>query len=192
MLKDIITSEARLKVLKFFYIGGEIFSPYVREIVRGTDLEINAVRRELIRLSKAKLLLEDPRGNRLHYYLNPKHTLYYDLASVFAKEIGLGRLIHRKKKRIGNITFCLLSLNFFLKRKVKNPIDMIMVGDLYLSFLKELIIDYQKEHKEEVNYMVLTDQEYRILKDRKDQLIMNAICQPRAVIIGSQEKYLNP
>ena len=98
MLSYIVTSKARRKVIKFFFEGGCEFSPYEREIVRGTRLEINAVRRELKRLSKARILMEDPRGNRLHYYLNSKHSLYYDLASIISKEVGLGKTFRIKSR----------------------------------------------------------------------------------------------
>lgn len=191
MLDNIITSEARLKVLRYFFSNGYDFLPYVREIVRGTGLEINAVRRELQRLSSSKLLIEEKRGNRLHYKLNTSHSLYYDLASIIAREVGLGRLIYKKKKKIGNIKFCLLSLNYFLHREVKTPIDLIIVGDVYLNYLKELITEYQEKKGTEVNYMVLSEQEYRILRDRKDPLIMNAFIQPRSIIVGNQDRYFS-
>jgi hypothetical protein len=191
MLSTVVTSKARLKVINYFYQGGKDFSPYVREIVRGTGLEINAVRRELIKLTKSKLFIEEPRGNRVHYHLNPKHAIYYDLASLVARDVGIGGDLYRKKKKLGNVRFILMSLNFFLKDPTKNPIDIIIVGSIYLSDVKKLIDKHQKDYDREINYMVLTDSEYRVLKDRKDPLIVNILSQPRCIIYGSQEKFLS-
>jgi hypothetical protein len=190
MLSTIVTSKARLKVLKLFFNGGESYSPYVREVVRATGLEINAVRRELVKLSKEKLLLEDPRGNRLHYHLNPKHGLYYDLASILAREVGIGASIYKKRNKLGAVKFVLLSLNFFLKTGEKTPVDLVIVGDVYLSELKSIVDKYQKNEDREINYMVISEHEYRMLKDRKDPMMVNILSQPRSIIIGSQKKFL--
>lgn len=191
MLNTVITSKARRKVLKYFYSGGVDFSPFVREVVRGTDLEINAVRRELAKLSREKLLIEEPRGNRLHYHLNTKHPIYFDLAAIVAKEVGLGGELFKKRKKIGNVKFILMSLNFFLKSEDKSPIDLVIVGDIYLSEVKSIVDKYQRKLPKEVNYMILSDSEYRLLKDRRDPMIVSILAQPRSIIYGSWQKYLN-
>lgn len=191
MLDNIITSKARQKVLTYLYSGGVEFTPFVRQIVRGTKLEINAVRRELNKLSKVKLIKEEPRGNRLHYSLNMEHPLYYELAQVISKEVGLGSIIYKKRRRIGNIKFALLSLNFFLKTKIEGSVDLLIVGDVYIKTLKDIIDKYQKDKSREVNYMVLSSEEFRILKDRRDSLLMSSLFQPRSILIGAQEKFLS-
>lgn len=191
MLSTLITSKARRKVIKYFYEGGANFTPYVREIVRGTGLEINAVRRELLKLSKEKLLVEEARGNRLHYSLNPKHPIYFDLAAITAKEIGLGGELYKKRNKLGSVKFILMSLNFFLKNDIKSPIDLIIVGDIYLTEVKSIVEKYQKNLPNEVNYMVLSDSEYKLLKDRRDPMIVSILAQPRAIIYGSYQKFLN-
>ena len=191
MLKALITSKARRTILKYFYVQGEESTPYVRQIVRDTKLEINAVRRELIRLREGKILNELPRGNRLHYQLNTKHPYYYNLAKIFARESGLGKEILRNKKKLGNINFCLLSLGFYLKRNPRNPVDIVIVGNIYLTEMKRVITTYEKDNDVEVNYMVLSKEEFSIFKDRKDPLLINALNQPRAIIIGDEFRYLN-
>jgi len=191
MLKALITSKARRKILKYFYEQGENNTPYVRQIVRDTELEINAVRRELIRLKKGNILVEMPRGNRLHYQLNIKHPYYYNLARIFARESGLGKEILKNKKKLGSIVFCLVSLGFYLKREHRNPVDTILIGNIYLTEIKKLINKFEIKENTEVNYMVLSKEEFKIFKDRKDPLLINALNQPHSVIIGDEYKYLN-
>lgn len=193
MLQTIITSDARIKVLKYFYSQPQGHSPYVREIARETKLEINAVRRELIRLSKGKLLVEDPRGNRLHYCLNKNSPLYYDLAGLISKEIGLGKIIRLKRKSLGQLGLCAMSLELFLHspNRKKESLDILFLGKPYMSNLRDLFNDYLEKTKIEINYMVLTPEEYKVLKERKDSIIMSFLIKPRAIIFGSQETYLN-
>ena len=193
MLKTIITSEARIKILKHFYSMPQGYSPYVREISREINLEINAVRRELIRLTKGKLLKEDPRGNRLHYLLNKNSSLYYDLAALICKEIGLGRILVSNKKGLGHLSLCVMSLDFFLQTpsRKKGSLDLLFIGAPYLSNLKDLISEYQEKNSDEVSYMVLSNEEYKILKERKDVLLNSFLIKPKSVVFGSQETYFN-
>lgn len=190
MLSSIITSVSRQKILSYFFVNGVNFSPYVRQIVRDLNLEINAVRRELINLQSEKIIVSDTRGNRLHYFLNTKHPLYYDLASIISKKEGLGGIIYKKRKKIGNIKFALLSLKFFLNSKQNNSLDLLIVGDVYLNKINSIIERYENETNVEVNYMVLNLNEFLLLKERRDPVLISCLISPRCVLIGSEEKFL--
>lgn len=191
MLKYIVTSVSRQKILKYFFENGKGFSPYVRQVVRDLSLEINAVRRELLNLQSEKIISSESRGNRLHYFLNEKHPLYYDLASIIAKQSGIGGIIYRKRKRLGNIKFAVLSLEFFLKSKSKSSIDLLIVGDVYLGKLKSIIEKYELSHDIELNYMVISFSEFEILRDRRDTVLTSCLISPRCVLIGNDEKFLS-
>ena len=64
MLADLITSKSRVKLLNVFLSNpSEMY--HVRELVRRTGNEINAVRRELAHLEKNGVLNKEPRANRI-------------------------------------------------------------------------------------------------------------------------------
>jgi DNA-binding transcriptional ArsR family regulator len=89
MLEDIITSKSRVKLLNVFLtFPYEMF--HVRELVRRTQDEINAVRRELAFLEKHGILSREPRANRVYYSLNKTYPFYFDLLKIGAKITGLG------------------------------------------------------------------------------------------------------
>ena len=73
MLADLITSKSRVKLLKVF-LASPSDMYHVRELVRRTGDEINAVRRELLFLEKRSLLTKEPRANRVYYQLNKNYT----------------------------------------------------------------------------------------------------------------------
>ncbi|MEK9175895.1 MAG: transcriptional regulator, partial [Patescibacteria group bacterium] len=78
MLSDVITSRSRVKLLNVFLsYPSEMF--HVRELVRRTGDEINAVRRELSYLEKRGILSREPRANRVYYYFSKNYEFYYDL-----------------------------------------------------------------------------------------------------------------
>ncbi|MBP7859372.1 hypothetical protein KA001_00195 [Patescibacteria group bacterium] len=191
MLKFLITSLARRKILRYFFVGGENFSPHIRKIVKENDLEINAVRRELKNLEDAKILILQKRGNRVHYFLNSKHRLYYDLASLVAKEEGLFASIYKNRKKLGKVLFGVGSLNFFLKQVAnKDDLAVLVVGDVYPLVLEAIIKKYEKKENLEVNYMLVSESEFNLLRTRNDELLNKLLMSARCVFLGNQKKFL--
>ena len=79
MLADLITSQSRIKLLNVLLTNPtEMF--HVRELVRRTGDEINAVRRELLFLEKKGILTREPRANRVYYSLSKNYPFYFDIS----------------------------------------------------------------------------------------------------------------
>ena len=98
-LRDLFISKVRVKLLQIFFDNpNELY--YVRQLVRKAGEEINAVRRELERLEKTGFLKKEPRGNRLYYWLNKSSLYFDDLASMIAKNIGLGKEIIKNRNKL--------------------------------------------------------------------------------------------
>src|SRR3990172_9200156 len=111
MLQDLIISRVRVKTLKLFLLNpAKIF--HVREIVRQTKEEINAVRRELAHMEKHGMVSKEPRGNRLYYAFRKDYPLYWDLVDLVAKTSSLGADILKNKNKLGKIKFAMLSGRF--------------------------------------------------------------------------------
>ncbi|MCD8507329.1 winged helix-turn-helix domain-containing protein [Candidatus Woesebacteria bacterium] len=110
-LVDFMISRVRVKMIHLFFRNpNEIY--YVREITREINEEINAVRRELERMTDAGMLKNEKRGNRLYYYLNKSYDFYPELLRLAAKSSGLGKEIKKARKTIGNPRFVTFSTKF--------------------------------------------------------------------------------
>src|ERR1700674_2657373 len=95
-LNDIISSKVRIEILELFFANPtEMY--HVRGIVRETDEEINAVRRELFRLEQAGIVKKEARGNRVYYFLRDDYPMFGDLISMVAKTKGVGALLVANK-----------------------------------------------------------------------------------------------
>lgn len=102
LLKPILVSKVRVKLLEILLNRpGELF--YVRQLVREAKEEINAVRRELASLHKARMVIRENRANRVYYYFNKKHALYEDLLAMVCKTTGLGQLITKQRQKLGRV-----------------------------------------------------------------------------------------
>jgi hypothetical protein len=191
MLADFITSKSRIKLLDVYLLNPfDMF--HVRDLVRKTGDEINAVRRELAFLEKKGVLQKEPRANRVYYSLSKNYAFYNDLLREAAKTAGLGAEIARNRIKLGKIKFAMLNGRFIRKMK-KNPeeVDFLVVGTVVLPELALLVRNEESRLDIEINYTVMTEDEFDFRKKRRDQFIFDIINSPRVMLIGDEESMLS-
>lgn len=190
MLSDLITSKSRVKVLNVFLT--EPYEMYhVRELVRKTEDEINAVRRELAFLEKKGVLTKEPRANRIYYSLSKTYPFYYDLLQVGAKTIGLGAEILKNKAKLGKIKYAMFSGKFVKKiRNDPNEIDLLIVGTIVLPELALLIRNEERRLNKEINYAPMPEEEFLFRKKKSDPFIASVLSGSRVMLIGDEESML--
>lgn len=187
MLGDLITSKVRVKVLNSLLEDPENMY-HVREVVRRVSEEINAVRRELILLEKKGILKKEPRSNRVYYFLDKAYPYYQDLLTIFAKSTGVGRDIIENKAKLGRIKYAMMS-GKFIKGKKENPesVDLLIVGTVVLPELALIVKTEENRRKKEINYTVMTEEEFVFRKKRQDPFIFSVISGSRVMLIGDEE-----
>lgn len=190
MLKKLFVSEVRLKILELMLLNPEE-SLHVREIVRRVGAEINAVRRELENLTTIGMFTKRKSSNRLYYTVVTEHPFYAELLSLLSKERGIGSKIVECVGDIGNPAFVVLSLGFLRGRKsTPLDVDLFLVGDsVNTEALSKILGEYEKDHGKEVNYSIMTSEEFRHRKRTNDQFTMRMMSQSRSMLIGDSEKF---
>jgi hypothetical protein len=190
MLKDIVVSKVRVKLLDLFFANPAGLY-HVRELVRRTSEEINAVRRELQHLEGAGILKKEPRGNRLYYWINLNYPLYDEFSAMVAKETGLGEQIIRNRNRIGKLTFCVFSGKFVrrLPRK-EDEVDILVVGETVMVELAALVKSEEEKRGQEINYTVMTNEEFEFRKKRRDPFLLGILSSSKVMIIGDEEELM--
>ena len=190
MFSDLITSKTRVKLLSVFLATpSEMY--HVRECVRRTNEEINAVRRELLLLEKKGILNKEPRANRVYYSLSKDYPFYFDLLKIGAKTIGLGAAILENRVKLGKIKFAMFSGKFI--RRIKDTpeeVDLIVVGTIVLPELAILIRDEETRLGTEINYTAMTEEEFKFRKQRNDPFLVTILFGSRIVLIGDEEAML--
>ncbi len=188
-LSDIITSRVRVKLINLFLSDiTEIY--HVRGITRKTNEEINAVRRELERLEKIGLLTNETRGNRLYYWARKDYEFFGDLMAMVAKSTGLGKEIVDNKKKIGKLAFVMFSGKFARRkaRKRDDEVDILIVGnDVVLPELAAIIRKEESKRGNEINYTVMSRDEFLFRKKRRDPFLLGILSESRVMIIGDEE-----
>jgi len=189
MLEVFITSKIRREILAKFLLTPKA-SFHIRDIGRSVGTEINAVRRELLRLSKAGLLHKRHSGNRLYYEVSRDFPMLNPLIKLFACEYGLGGDLCQRREELGEVKLVLVSLEFLRGRiSSRNQADLVIVGHVNLETLEKIVQKEQMRLDHEINYMTLTDEEFHFQKKRRDPLLMGALSQARVVLWGDEERY---
>lgn len=186
MLSDLITSRVRVKILTLLLTDPDKMY-HVREIVRQTKEEINAVRRELQLMEKRGIVSKEPRANRLYYNFRKTYPLYFELLELIAKTTGMGGEMLKNRAKLGKVKYIMMSGGLIrgLPRD-PNSVDLLVVGIVVLPEMAQIIRNEEAKRGREINYTVMTEEEFNFRKKRRDPFILTVLGGPRLMIIGDE------
>jgi len=189
-LKDLFISKVRVKILQLFLSHpDQIF--HVREIVRRVEEEINAVRRELAHMEKAGMVTSEWRANRRFYSFRKDYVFWQDLLSMINKTVGLGGDIVKNKGRLGRIKFAMLAGDFARGKETgPNDVDLLLVGNVIMPEIGALVKEEEARREREINYTVMTEEEFNFRKRRSDPFLTGILAKSRIMLIGDEEELL--
>ncbi len=192
LLEDLIISRVRVKMLALF-LNNPSMIYHVREVVRQVGEEINAVRRELAHLEKAGMLAKEQRANRLFYHFRKEYPLYFELMELFGKTTGLGWDIVKNRAKLGKIKFAMLSGRFLrgLPHKSGSDVDLLIVGSVVLPELAAFVKAEEVKKERELNYTVMTEEEFSFRKRRRDPFVLEILSGSRVMLVGDEEELVS-
>jgi len=186
MLDDIIPSKTRRKVLALFF-GNSTEAFHLRRVSREVSEEVNAVKRELDILEKAKVLLKEKRLNKSIYVLNTRYILHDEFMRIFCKDSPLARHIQAHKAALGKVKFIAMSLKLMKKVAISDSeVYVIFVGTIASKEVQKIIHDVEKDYPFEINYTVMTAEELTFRKRQNDPFIWAFLKEPKVMIAGSE------
>jgi predicted nucleotidyltransferase len=185
MLEAIISSKTRVKLLTLFLLNPER-EYYVREIVRMTEENINAVRRELANLESFGLIAGMKKGNQQYYTVNRDFFLYEDLQKILLKTEGVAGVIKEKLVNLEKID-CMFIYGSFAsaKAKAQSDIDLFIIGDVDENQLIPLVHESERALNREINYTLMRRSEMKKRKKTGDPFVKHVMQEPKIMIIGT-------
>lgn len=180
-------SKVRIKILQLFYLHPDV--PYhIRGVVREIDEEINAVRRELLRLEEIKLLKSEKKGNRLYFSILDTFPFFSEIQSIIYKTFGLGGEIIRSTKELGDVKFAFLTKSYTKGIKEGGQdIDLLLIGKVNVSALSAAVARAERQTGREINYTVLKQSEFVLRKKRRDAFITSLLQGSKIMLIGDED-----
>jgi predicted nucleotidyltransferase len=184
MLEALISSGTRVRLLTLFLTNpGKEY--YVREIVRMTGDNYNAVRRELANLEEFGLIRGRKAGNLQYYLVNREFFLYEDLQRIILKTEGIAPVL-KEKLALGTDT-CAFIYGSFARGEAggKSDLDLFIIGDLDENQLIPLVAEGEHAINREINYTLMGPAEFRKRKAGGDPFVKNVIHEPKIMITGT-------
>lgn len=190
MLQHIIPSKTRRKILELFFNNPtEMY--YLRKVVREINEEVNAVKRELDILEEGKVLLKERRLNKVFYNLNKNYFYYDEFVRMFAKLLPISQRIYKNLPKIGKIKFIALSTKYSKRIPIKeDEIYLLCIGIIVIPEMAGIIAESEKEFGREINYTVMTEDEFIFRKKNNDPFIWRFLKQPKIMLVGTEDELL--
>lgn len=183
MLEQLFGSRTRVKILALLFNNPT--RPYfVREITRKVDEQINSVRRELSNLKAVGLVKSHAKTGKIFYQANAKSEIFPEIKKIFgkvAKETVFENQLADKLKKLGGIQFAAL-LGYFVEDS-SSPIDVFVVGSVEKSKLNPIIKDLSAEVGHEVNFTLMTPEEYQERHMLFDRFLTETMASPKIVVV---------
>ncbi len=190
MLNNLIASRTRIKILTLFF-QDPASTHYLREIVRITSEEVNAVKRELDILDKAKVLDRERRLNKVFYTLNKHYIFYEEFLKMFAKTNSLATALLKNSSRIGKLKYLAISLKFAKKQPIaQDEVYVLFVGTIVVPEVASIVEAAEKEYKSGINYTVMTDEEFIFRKRQNDPFLWRFLRQSKIMLVGQEDELM--
>ncbi|MFA5295509.1 MAG: nucleotidyltransferase domain-containing protein [Methanoregulaceae archaeon] len=187
MLELLIPSQARIKLLTLFLLNpGREY--YIREIERITGEHYAAIHSELANLENFGLLSRNRRGKQVYFSVNTGFFLYHELQQIVLKTEGASRVLREQLPDLNGIS-CLFIYGSFAAGTAdsQSDIDLFIVGDIGDDTILAAVVAAEKQLGREVNYTLMTDQEFRERQRKREAFVSNVMREPRIILVGCND-----
>ena len=104
------------------------------------------------------------------------------------KTTGLGKEIIKNKSKLGRIKLVMFSGRFARRLPIEEGgVDLLIVGEIDMQTLVKLVRVEEAKLNREINYTVMTKDEFNFRKKRRDPFLQSILLGSRVMIIGDQE-----
>jgi hypothetical protein len=189
MIDALFGSKTRVKLLHLFLNNpGKAF--YVREITRLIDEQINSVRRELSNMLEVGIITSDSADNKLYYEINQRYEFYVPFRAIFADEqiesvveTSTHSVWHNLITELPGVRLAILA--GVLVKGSGSSVDLLLVGDISSVKLKNVIKQIEKAEARELNYSVLSYDEFYYRLSVRDKFITEILSGKNTVLLDT-------
>jgi hypothetical protein len=168
MLKSIITSETRIKLLLKFFLNPAT-SGYLRQLSQEFGESTNGIRVELNKLCEAKILSARKNGRQKLFRANVDHPLFADIRNIVLKSTGIDVVVSNIIKKIGNLNKAFVRGDYAVGQDT-GLIDLVLVGEhINLKETERVKTKTEKLIQRKISTLILTNDEYQRLKSTLEE-----------------------
>jgi predicted nucleotidyltransferase len=187
LLVRLFSSRVRVQLLSHFLLHPDA-RDHIRALAKEVDAQYSAVWKELNNLEKAGLLQSEEVGGRRVFKLNPQAPIIPELRNILLKTTGVGDLLRDAFQGLEGIEMAFIFGSFAEgTADAESDLDLMIVGDLDIVQVTPIIDKIEERLARNVNYILLTQEEWESRIVNEDPFLTNVIEAPKVMLIGKQD-----
>jgi predicted nucleotidyltransferase len=168
-----LRSKTRQRLL-VYYFTNPAARHHLRDLANRLSVDPSNLSREFRRLGREGLFRAEVSGRQKYFRLNREYPLFSEVRSIVAKTIGVVPLIAQSVKTIAGLEEAYLYGSFARNQQdAASDIDLLVIGTPPSETLAEVIGKLERQLGREVNYTVLSRDEFESRRTRKDAFLEN-------------------
>lgn len=132
------------------------------------------------------MISSEKQEDKKYYRANTEYYLYSELKTLLLKsQMSIERSLVKSMKELGLVHYLALT-GMFVERPM-DPVDMLIVGRINRKRLQALLDQFQGQFVREINYTIMTPEEFQYRKDVTDKFLVGLLNQPKITLIDRSQ-----
>ncbi|HMR55632.1 MAG TPA: helix-turn-helix domain-containing protein [Candidatus Doudnabacteria bacterium] len=180
LLSDILESKQPADLLAFLLVAPErAFS--VRELAARLNTTSTSVSNSVKTLEQTNFVRSFSKGGTKFYLLNLRHAQVKSLREECLTELGAWPdELFASLKKLGQLSGIFLSGLFVGRTEL--PVDVLLIGKVSLGKLEGFLATAKKLTGNEINYSIMTREEFELRRDTFDRFIKDIFDYPHIIV----------
>jgi predicted nucleotidyltransferase len=183
-----LRSKPRQSLLAY-YFANPTARHHLRDLAERLGADPSNLSKELRRLEREGLFQSELSGRQKYFQLNRSYPLFTEVRSIVAKTIGAAHLIAELLTTIPGLEKAYLYGSFARDQQdAASDIDVLVVGKPREEALARATQKLERRLGREINYTVLSPQEFKVRRSKKDAFLEDVWRHKRVLLVGASEE----
>jgi len=180
-----LRSKVRQRLLAYYFTNPSA-RYHLRDLAEKLDVDPSNLSKELARLEREGLFRSEMSGHQKYFQLNREYTLFDEVRGIVTKTFGAVPLLAQSLTKIEGIREAYLYGSFAQNQQAAaSDIDVLVIGKPDGNALEQIVRKLERQLGREINYTVLTPEEFRLRRSRKDAFLENVWHNKRVPLVGA-------
>lgn len=161
---------------------------YMREVVTAAGTGASQVQKELENLTRAGLVVREPRGNQVWFRANLASPVFPELKSLVAKTFGIADVVRESLQPFARKVVAAFIYGSVARGEhdASSDVDLLVVGDIAPSRLAPMQLELGRILGRRISIVVYGAAEFRKHIAEREHFIANLMTQPRIWLLGTE------
>ncbi len=183
-----LRSKGRQRLLAYYFTNPGARC-HLRDLAERLSIDPSNLSRELRRLEREGLFRSEVSGRQKYFQLNREYPLFREVRGIVAKTIGAAPLIANSVRALADIEEAYLYGSFARNQQdAASDIDLLVIGAPRGEVLAEAMRKLERQLGREINYTVISRNEFRSRRARKDAFLESVWRHKRVSLVAQHEE----